>query len=178
MTHTSLFLLTDTTPCTSRQATAVEVIMKLKICLKFCHLQTATKKNTAVSDCRPVCKNNGELGRGVSSSIKRHYVERGAEKLFLIIAGLPLCVLWLFSFAGTHHVWVHRERCDDWIGEQIALGLLAGMAVGTVLRSFLWIPLWYCWYSSRLQGDPHLKPVSWEEVEKALALKDSFCRLP
>ncbi|XP_060764857.1 pleckstrin homology domain-containing family B member 1 isoform X1 [Neoarius graeffei] len=45
---------------------------------------------------------------------------------------------------GTHHVWVHRERCNDWIGEQIALGLLAGMAAGTVLRSFLWMPLWYC----------------------------------
>ncbi|XP_034168442.2 pleckstrin homology domain-containing family B member 1 isoform X1 [Pangasianodon hypophthalmus] len=45
---------------------------------------------------------------------------------------------------GTHHVWVHKERCDNWIGEQIALGLLAGMAAGTVLRSFLWMPLWYC----------------------------------
>ncbi|KAI4892663.1 hypothetical protein NFI96_022793, partial [Prochilodus magdalenae] len=45
---------------------------------------------------------------------------------------------------GTHHVWVHRERYDEGIGEQIALGLLAGMAAGAALRSFLWMPFWFC----------------------------------
>ncbi|XP_017563192.1 pleckstrin homology domain-containing family B member 1 [Pygocentrus nattereri] len=48
------------------------------------------------------------------------------------------------SSGGTHHVWVHRERYDDGIGEQIALGLLAGMAAGAALRSFLWMPFWFC----------------------------------
>ncbi|KAG9263076.1 pleckstrin homology domain-containing family B member 1 [Astyanax mexicanus] len=45
---------------------------------------------------------------------------------------------------GMHHVYVHRERYDEGIGESIALGLLAGMAAGAALRSFMWMPFWFC----------------------------------
>ncbi|XP_063059109.1 pleckstrin homology domain-containing family B member 1 isoform X2 [Engraulis encrasicolus] len=48
---------------------------------------------------------------------------------------------------GTHHVWVHHDSCglgDDGFGESVALGLLAGMAAGAAMRSFLWMPFWFC----------------------------------
>uniref|UniRef100_A0A8C1Z4L4 Uncharacterized protein n=1 Tax=Cyprinus carpio TaxID=7962 RepID=A0A8C1Z4L4_CYPCA len=45
---------------------------------------------------------------------------------------------------GTQHVWVHRDSYDDSFGEQIALGLLAGMAAGAAMRSLLWMPFWFC----------------------------------
>lgn len=49
-TRTSLFLLTDTTLCTSHQAMAVEVIIKLKIWLKFwlpsTHMRYILHKNS------------------------------------------------------------------------------------------------------------------------------------
>ncbi|XP_062870689.1 pleckstrin homology domain-containing family B member 1 [Trichomycterus rosablanca] len=48
------------------------------------------------------------------------------------------------STGGVQHIWVHREPCYNGVGEQIALGLLAGMAMGTALRSLLWMPFWYC----------------------------------
>ncbi|XP_016412166.1 pleckstrin homology domain-containing family B member 1-like [Sinocyclocheilus rhinocerous] len=44
---------------------------------------------------------------------------------------------------GTQHVWVHRDSYDNF-GEQIALGLLAGMAAGAAMRSLLWMPFWFC----------------------------------
>uniref|UniRef100_A0A8C9VWD5 Pleckstrin homology domain containing B1 n=1 Tax=Scleropages formosus TaxID=113540 RepID=A0A8C9VWD5_SCLFO len=44
---------------------------------------------------------------------------------------------------GTHHILVHRDPYDG-IGEQVALGLLAGMAAGAAMRSFLWMPFWFC----------------------------------
>ncbi|XP_076842559.1 pleckstrin homology domain-containing family B member 1 [Brachyhypopomus gauderio] len=45
---------------------------------------------------------------------------------------------------GVHHVWVHGDHRDDGIGQHVALGMLAGMAAGAALRSFLWIPIWFC----------------------------------
>ncbi|XP_026859350.1 pleckstrin homology domain-containing family B member 1 isoform X2 [Electrophorus electricus] len=45
---------------------------------------------------------------------------------------------------GVHHVWVHGDRHHSGVGEQIALGLLAGMATGAALRSFMWMPFWFC----------------------------------
>lgn len=45
--------------------------------------------------------------------------------------------------AGTHHVVIHKDPCDE-IGQQVALGLLAGIATGAALRSFLWMPFWFC----------------------------------
>ncbi|XP_030648186.1 pleckstrin homology domain-containing family B member 1 [Chanos chanos] len=48
------------------------------------------------------------------------------------------------SGQGAHHVWIHREPYEDSFGEQVALGLLAGMAAGAAMRSFLWMPFWFC----------------------------------
>ncbi|MFT7818389.1 pleckstrin homology domain-containing family B member 1 [Arapaima gigas] len=44
---------------------------------------------------------------------------------------------------GTHHILIHRDPCEG-IGEQVALGLLAGMAAGAAMRSFMWMPFWFC----------------------------------
>ncbi|XP_056141491.1 pleckstrin homology domain-containing family B member 1 [Lampris incognitus] len=44
---------------------------------------------------------------------------------------------------GTHHVVVHRDPFDG-IAEQLAVGLLAGMAAGAAMRSFLWMPFIFC----------------------------------
>ncbi|XP_067289358.1 pleckstrin homology domain-containing family B member 1 isoform X2 [Pseudorasbora parva] len=49
----------------------------------------------------------------------------------------------VYIMPGTQHVWVHRNS-DDNFGEQIALGLLAGMAAGAAMRSLLWMPFWFC----------------------------------
>ncbi|XP_036392651.1 pleckstrin homology domain-containing family B member 1-like isoform X2 [Megalops cyprinoides] len=43
----------------------------------------------------------------------------------------------------THHIVIREDPCDG-IGEQVALGLLAGMATGAALRSLLWMPFWFC----------------------------------
>ncbi|KAA0704161.1 Pleckstrin -like proteiny domain-containing family B member 1 [Triplophysa tibetana] len=45
---------------------------------------------------------------------------------------------------GIQHVWVHRDTYNEGIGEQIALGLLTGMAAGAAMRSLLWMPFWFC----------------------------------
>ncbi|XP_051539707.1 pleckstrin homology domain-containing family B member 1-like [Myxocyprinus asiaticus] len=45
---------------------------------------------------------------------------------------------------GTQHVWVQRDTYDDSFGEQIALGLLAGMTAGAAMRSLLWMPFLFC----------------------------------
>ncbi|XP_016409241.1 pleckstrin homology domain-containing family B member 1 isoform X1 [Sinocyclocheilus rhinocerous] len=45
---------------------------------------------------------------------------------------------------GTQHVWVHRDSYDGSFREQIALGLLAGMAAGAAMCSLLWMPFWFC----------------------------------
>uniref|UniRef100_A0A8C4RG67 Pleckstrin homology domain containing B1 n=1 Tax=Erpetoichthys calabaricus TaxID=27687 RepID=A0A8C4RG67_ERPCA len=42
---------------------------------------------------------------------------------------------------GPHHVVVHQEPCFS-MGEQVALGMLAGMATGAALRSLMWMPFW------------------------------------
>ncbi|XP_061103352.1 pleckstrin homology domain-containing family B member 1 [Conger conger] len=47
------------------------------------------------------------------------------------------------SGGGTHHILIHRDPCDG-IGQQVALGMLAGMATGAALRSLLWMPFWFC----------------------------------
>ncbi|XP_070774171.1 pleckstrin homology domain-containing family B member 1 [Enoplosus armatus] len=44
---------------------------------------------------------------------------------------------------GTHQVIVQRDPFDG-VMENIALGLLAGMAAGTAMRSFLWMPIFFC----------------------------------
>ncbi|KAM9348132.1 pleckstrin homology domain-containing family B member 1 [Symphorus nematophorus] len=44
---------------------------------------------------------------------------------------------------GIHQVVVQRDPFDG-VMENIALGLLAGMAAGTAMRSFLWMPLFFC----------------------------------
>ncbi|KAG8008459.1 Pleckstrin-like proteiny domain-containing family B member 1 [Nibea albiflora] len=44
---------------------------------------------------------------------------------------------------GTHQVVVQRDPFDG-VMENIALGLLAGMAAGTAMRSFLWMPFFFC----------------------------------
>ncbi|KAG5284541.1 hypothetical protein AALO_G00027810 [Alosa alosa] len=45
---------------------------------------------------------------------------------------------------GAQHVYIHHEPYDDGISESVALGLLAGMAAGAAMRSFLWMPFWLC----------------------------------
>ncbi|CAL8305134.1 unnamed protein product [Boreogadus saida] len=44
---------------------------------------------------------------------------------------------------GTHQVVVQRDPFDG-VAEQLALGLLAGMAAGAAMRSFLWMPFLFC----------------------------------
>ncbi|XP_023665858.1 pleckstrin homology domain-containing family B member 1 [Paramormyrops kingsleyae] len=48
-----------------------------------------------------------------------------------------------YANGGIHHILVHQQRRDG-IGEQVALGLLAGMATGAAMRSFLCMPFWFC----------------------------------
>ncbi|XP_029555891.1 pleckstrin homology domain-containing family B member 1-like isoform X1 [Salmo trutta] len=51
--------------------------------------------------------------------------------------------IYLAPGSGTHHILIQRDPYDG-IGEQVALGLLAGMAAGAAMRSFLWMPLFFC----------------------------------
>ncbi|XP_028450363.1 pleckstrin homology domain-containing family B member 1 [Perca flavescens] len=44
---------------------------------------------------------------------------------------------------GTHQVVVQRDPFNG-VAEHLALGLLAGMAAGTAMRSFLWMPIFFC----------------------------------
>ncbi|XP_037543193.1 si:ch211-176g13.7 isoform X2 [Nematolebias whitei] len=44
---------------------------------------------------------------------------------------------------GTHQVVVQRDPFDG-VAESVALGLLAGMAAGAAMRSFLWMPFFFC----------------------------------
>ncbi|XP_041656740.1 si:ch211-176g13.7 [Cheilinus undulatus] len=44
---------------------------------------------------------------------------------------------------GTHQVIVQRDPFDG-VMENLALGLLAGVAAGTAMRSFLWMPFFFC----------------------------------
>lgn len=45
---------------------------------------------------------------------------------------------------GTHQMIVQRDPFDD-VAEQLALGILAGLAAGAAMRSFLWMPFFFCW---------------------------------
>ncbi|XP_031682661.1 pleckstrin homology domain-containing family B member 1-like isoform X2 [Oncorhynchus kisutch] len=51
--------------------------------------------------------------------------------------------IYLAPGSGTHHILIQRDPYDG-IGEQVALGLLAGMAAGAAMRSFLWMPFFFC----------------------------------
>ncbi|XP_071023444.1 pleckstrin homology domain-containing family B member 1-like [Oncorhynchus clarkii lewisi] len=51
--------------------------------------------------------------------------------------------IYLTPGSGTHHILIQRDPYEG-IGEQVALGLLAGMAAGAAMRSFLWMPLFFC----------------------------------
>ncbi|XP_040929658.1 pleckstrin homology domain-containing family B member 1 isoform X2 [Betta splendens] len=44
---------------------------------------------------------------------------------------------------GTGPVFVHQDPFDG-VAENLAMGLLAGMAAGAAMRSFLWMPLFFC----------------------------------
>uniref|UniRef100_A0A3Q2R1M1 Pleckstrin homology domain containing B1 n=1 Tax=Fundulus heteroclitus TaxID=8078 RepID=A0A3Q2R1M1_FUNHE len=44
---------------------------------------------------------------------------------------------------ATHQLIVQRDPFDG-VMESVALGLLAGMAAGTAMRSFLWMPFFFC----------------------------------
>uniref|UniRef100_A0A673AYE0 PH domain-containing protein n=1 Tax=Sphaeramia orbicularis TaxID=375764 RepID=A0A673AYE0_9TELE len=44
---------------------------------------------------------------------------------------------------GTHQVVVHRDPYDD-LAESVVLGLVAGMTAGVAMRSFLWMPFFFC----------------------------------
>uniref|UniRef100_A0A3B5KX37 PH domain-containing protein n=1 Tax=Xiphophorus couchianus TaxID=32473 RepID=A0A3B5KX37_9TELE len=44
---------------------------------------------------------------------------------------------------GTHQVIVQRDPFDG-VAESVALGLLAGVAAGAAMRSFLWMPFFFC----------------------------------
>uniref|UniRef100_A0A3B5AWY5 Pleckstrin homology domain containing B1 n=1 Tax=Stegastes partitus TaxID=144197 RepID=A0A3B5AWY5_9TELE len=44
---------------------------------------------------------------------------------------------------ATHQVVVQRDPFDG-IAENLALGILAGMAAGAAMRSFLWMPFFLC----------------------------------
>ncbi|MGH0179329.1 UNVERIFIED_CONTAM: hypothetical protein FKN15_001713 [Acipenser sinensis] len=43
--------------------------------------------------------------------------------------------------AGVPHVVVQQRPCGM-LGEEVALGMLAGMATGAALRTLMWIPFW------------------------------------
>ncbi|KAM3868770.1 pleckstrin homology domain-containing family B member 1 [Diretmus argenteus] len=45
---------------------------------------------------------------------------------------------------GTHHHVVVQRDPFDGVAENLALGLLAGMAAGAAMRSFLWMPVFFC----------------------------------
>ncbi|CAN9501280.1 unnamed protein product [Ophioblennius macclurei] len=44
---------------------------------------------------------------------------------------------------GTHQVVVQRDPFDG-VAENLAMGLLAGVAAGAAMRSFLWMPVFFC----------------------------------
>ncbi|KAM4620920.1 pleckstrin homology domain-containing family B member 1 [Polymixia lowei] len=44
---------------------------------------------------------------------------------------------------GTHQVVVQRDPFEG-VAEQLALGMLTGMAAGLAMRSFLWVPIFFC----------------------------------
>uniref|UniRef100_A0AAV2J824 Uncharacterized protein n=1 Tax=Knipowitschia caucasica TaxID=637954 RepID=A0AAV2J824_KNICA len=44
---------------------------------------------------------------------------------------------------GSHQVVVQRDPFDDLTGH-IVLGLVTGMAAGVAMRSFLWMPFFFC----------------------------------
>ncbi|GLD46413.1 serine/threonine-protein kinase PSK1-like protein [Lates japonicus] len=48
-----------------------------------------------------------------------------------------------YSVEGIHQVIVQRDPFDG-VAEQVALGLLAGMAAGAAMQSFLWMPIFFC----------------------------------
>lgn len=45
--------------------------------------------------------------------------------------------------AGPHQVIVRRDPFDG-VMENVAVGLVAGMVAGTAIRSFLWMPFFFC----------------------------------
>ncbi|XP_051903262.1 pleckstrin homology domain-containing family B member 1 isoform X1 [Hippocampus zosterae] len=45
--------------------------------------------------------------------------------------------------SGTHQVIVQRDPFDG-VFDHLAMGLLAGMAAGAAMRSFLWAPVFFC----------------------------------
>ncbi|XP_028323359.1 pleckstrin homology domain-containing family B member 1 [Gouania willdenowi] len=44
---------------------------------------------------------------------------------------------------GTNQVIVHRNPCDG-LAENLAVGILAGVAAGAAMRSFMWMPVFFC----------------------------------
>uniref|UniRef100_H3BVX0 Pleckstrin homology domain containing B1 n=1 Tax=Tetraodon nigroviridis TaxID=99883 RepID=H3BVX0_TETNG len=45
--------------------------------------------------------------------------------------------------AGAQRMLLYRDPFDELLGG-VAVGLLAGMVAGTAMRSFLWMPLFFC----------------------------------
>lgn len=70
-------------------------------------------------------------------------IRRNRDKKTKQKQGSPVC----YCLQGSHQVIVQRDPFDG-LMENIALGLLAGMAAGTAMRSFLWMPLFFCWQLS------------------------------
>lgn len=54
---------------------------------------------------------------------------------------LEQVIRWISFSVGS--LVVQRDPFDEVMGT-IAVGLLAGMAAGTAMRSFLWMPLFFC----------------------------------